>query len=214
MLSFAIIVFREVLEIALILGVLVAATRGLAHRGQWVWIGLIAGVIGSLIVAAFAEVISNAMEGMGQELFNAIVLSAAAILIGWTVVWMRRQAWSITQAMKQVGLAVIKGEKPFYTLAIVIGLTVLRDGSEIVMFTYGALASGENVLAVISGSLLGSFLGIGVGGGLYYGLVKISPKNIFSVTSWLLMFLAAGMASQAAGLTLMKDKPGGIMNPF
>jgi high-affinity iron transporter len=53
------------------------------------------------------------------------------------------------------------GEKPFYMLSIVIALTVLRDGSEIVMFTYGILASGETILNIMIGTILGLlFFGI------------------------------------------------------
>ena len=89
MLSFAVIVFREILEISLVIGVLIAATRGLKNRKKWIGIGLGMGIVGSIVVAFFAEGISNAMEGMGQELFNATILILATILIGWTVVWMK-----------------------------------------------------------------------------------------------------------------------------
>ena len=199
MLSFAIIVFREVLEIALVVGVLLAATRGVVQRNKWVWVGMVAGIVGSLVVAFFAEAISNAMEGMGQEVFNATVLFLAALLIGWTVVWMRRHAKVIVQEIKNVSRAVVEGVKPLYSLAVVIALTVLRDGSETVMFTYGSLATGENALNLVMGSLLGIVTGTAVGVALYYGILRISPGKIFGATSWMLMFLAAGMVSQAVG---------------
>ena len=199
MLSIAIILFREVLEIALVLGVLLAATRGLVGRGKWVGGGMTGGIVGALVVAYFAEAISNAAQGMGQELFNAILLLLATLLIGWTVVWMRRHGRTLTQHFKEVGQAVTKGERPLYTLAIVSALAVLREGSEIVLFTYGLLASGEKVAQLMIGSLAGLMVGISAGVALYYGLLKISPRRLFSVTSWMLIFLAAGMSSQAAG---------------
>jgi len=205
MLSIAIIVFREILEISLIIGVLLAATKGLTGRGKLVLGGLVAGIFGSGIVAFFAEVISNAAEGMGQELFNAIVLLSAAILIGWTVIWMRRYGRTLKQHFEEVGGAVISGEKPLYTLAVVVALSVLREGSEIVLFTYGVMVSGVSIFSVFAGAMAGLISGTAVGVALYYGLLRISPRTLFSVTGWMLILLASGMVSQALGLLQMGD---------
>jgi hypothetical protein len=71
-----VIVFREVLEAGLIIGIVLAATRGLPGRGRWVALGVLAGLAGAGVVALFAEAISNAFEGAGQELLNASVLGA------------------------------------------------------------------------------------------------------------------------------------------
>ena len=205
MLSTAIIVFREILEISLIIGVLLAATRGLSSRGRLVLGGLLVGILGSGIVAFFANAISNAAEGMGQELFNAIVLLTAAVLIGWTVIWMRRYGRTLKKHFEEVGGAVISGEKPLYTLSVVIALSVLREGSEIVLFTYGVMASGANVFAIAMGAIAGLVSGTAVGVALYYGLLRISPRALFSVTGWMLILLASGMVSQALGLLQMGD---------
>ena len=70
MMATAIIVFREVLEAALIVGIVLAATRGILSRGWWIAAGIAAGVFGASLVAGFAEAIASAAEGMGQELFN------------------------------------------------------------------------------------------------------------------------------------------------
>ena len=138
MFSFGVIVFREVLEIALILGILMAATANLANRNKWIWLGLISGALGSVGVAYGAGAISNFAEGMGQELFNATVLILAAILIGFTVVWMQSHARSMAQNLKKVGAEIVEGKKPLYILAIIIGLSTLREGSEVVLLSHGA----------------------------------------------------------------------------
>jgi len=205
MLSTALIVFREILEISLILGVLLAATKGLKSRSQLVWGGLAAGVLGSGIIAFFAETISNAAEGMGQELFNAIVILAAAILIGWTVIWMRRYGRTLKHHFEKISGQVISGEKPLYTLAVVVALSVLREGSEIILFTYGVMASGVGIFSVFIGSMTGLITGTAVGVALYFGLVRISPRALFSVTGWMLILLASGMVAQALGLLQAGD---------
>ncbi|MCA9404947.1 MAG: FTR1 family protein [Candidatus Omnitrophica bacterium] len=207
MFSIGVIIFREVLEIAIILTTLLAATKGLTGRNKWIIYGLLGGVLGSCVVAYFAEAISSFAEGVGQEIFNAGILIAAAALIGWTVVWMRRHGRELAEHLKEVGRAVTSGEKPLYSLAFVIMLAVLREGSEIVLFTFSAVASGEAIIMILVGSLLGLAAGAGLGMAMYFGMVRVPTRYLFSVTSWLLVFLAAGMVSQAAGLL----QAGGIL---
>lgn len=205
MLSSAVVVFREVLEVALVLGVVFAATSGLPGRGKWIAAGLGLGVVGSVLVAVFAETIANAAEGVGQELFNAGILLGASAIIGWTVLWMRKHGRNMSQHLKQLTKDVMEGQVPLWSLTMVIALAVLREGSEIVLFTYGLLAAGQSMTTILSGSVLGLVLGSGVGLMLYMGLIQISPRYFFAVTSWLLMLVAAGMASIAAKYLVAAD---------
>ncbi len=199
MLSSLIIVFREILEAALIIGILLAATRGLCRRGRFVFFGCLAGVIGACVVAVFTEAISGAIEGMGQELFNAAILILAAIMISWHVVWMKQHAAEMSKELKQVGQNVCEGKAPLYALSTVAFVAVLREGSEIVLFLYGLLASGKDWMGVASGGVFGLILGGLVGVLLYLGLLRIPMGSLFSVTGIILIFLTAGMVSQAVG---------------
>ena len=199
MLSIAIVIFREILEISLIVGVLLAATRGLEKRTPWVLMGLLVGLAGACVIAVFTDVISTTFEGMGQEVMNAAILFIAASLIAWTVLWMARHGRELTQHFKQVGEEVKAKNKPMYTLAIVIALAVLREGAEIVMFIYSAIVTGNSIYQLILGALLGTCAGIAVGVAIYFGLMKIPTVKIFSVTSWLLIFLVAGMVASGFG---------------
>ncbi|MBY0407952.1 MAG: FTR1 family protein, partial [Rickettsiales bacterium] len=160
MFSTALIVFREALEIAMILGIVLSATRGLVGRGWWVLGGMGAGVAGAALVAVFAQSISEAADGMGQELFNAGILFAAAGLIGWTVVWMQQHAREMSAHLKQVGRDVAAGTLPSTSLSLIVGLAMLREASEIVLFVYGMLVSGEAAATVLSGAALGLFFGV------------------------------------------------------
>ncbi len=197
MLGALIIVFREVLEAGLIVGIVMAATRGVAGRGRWIVIGISAGVVGSAVVATFAGVISEAFEGAGQELFNAGVLGTAVAMLMWHNAWMARHGREIADEMRRVGTAVSEGVKPLTALAIVIGLAVLREGSEVVLFLYGIMASGTSGSALLAGSLLGIAAGAAFTALTYSGLLAVPSRYIFSVTSWLIALLAAGMAAQA-----------------
>lgn len=198
MFSAAIVVFREIFEVALILGVILASTAGLAGRGRWVCAGLAAGVLGAMAVAYFAEAISHAARGLGQELFNAGVLIAAAAVISWTALWMRQHGRVVTQRLKKMGRDMLEGQIPLYTMALVVALAVLREGAEIVLFTYGMIAAGQGIASILIGSAIGLAGGSAAGALLYFGLLRIPPKHIFRVTTWMLILLSAGMASMAA----------------
>jgi high-affinity iron transporter len=197
MLGALVIVFREVIEAGLIIGIVMAATRGVVCRGRWVTFGVIGGVLGASIVAVFASAISEAFQGAGQELFNASVLSIAVIMLMWHNAWMARHGREIAAEMRSVGAAVSEGAKPLTALAIVVGLAVLREGSEVVLFLYGIIASGTTGSALLVGGLLGIAAGAAFTTLTYFGLLAIPTRHIFSITSWLIALLAAGMAAQA-----------------
>jgi high-affinity iron transporter len=197
MLGALIIVFREVIEAGLIVGIVMAATRGVAGRGRWVGVGIGAGVLGAAVVAMFAGAISQAFEGSGQELFNASVLGIAVVMLMWHNAWMARHGREIAAEMRSVGVAVSEGAKPLTALAVVVGLAVLREGSEVVLFLYGIFASGTSGMSLFVGGLLGVAAGAAFTALTYFGLLAIPTRYIFSVTSWLIALLAAGMAAQS-----------------
>ncbi len=197
MLGALIIVFREVIEAGLIIGIVMAATRGVLGRGRWVTYGVTAGVLGAAVVAIFAGAISQAFAGSGQEFFNAAVLSIAVVMLMWHNAWMARHGREIAAEMRRVGHDVSEGVKPLTALAVVVGLAVLREGSEVVLFLYGIFASGTSGMSLFVGGILGVLAGAAFTTLTYFGLLAIPTRYIFSVTSWLIALLAAGLAAQA-----------------
>jgi high-affinity iron transporter len=205
MLATLLLVFREVLEAALIVSIVAAATRGVPRRGAWIGSGIALGVLGAGLVALFANGIADAMEGMGQEWFNAIVLFAAVAMIGWHVIWMSKHGRELAMQMKEVGSAVSSGSRPLTALLVVVAIAVLREGSEVVLFGYGLVASGSSASALMLGGALGIVAGVAVGFAMYFGLLKIPMKHFFNATNGLLVLLAAGLASEAAGKLVQAD---------
>jgi high-affinity iron transporter len=75
---------------------------------------------------------------------------------------------------------------------------VLREGSEVVLFLYGILASGgTSGTSIFVGGLFGLVLGALVCALTYFGLLRIPGRYLFAATSAMIAFLAAGMAAQA-----------------
>lgn len=200
MLSTALIVFREVLEAALVVSIVMAATKGVRKRGWWVSGGLLGGVVGAGLIAIFADVISAWASGMGQEVFNAGVMFIAVFMLAWHSIWMSKHSREMAQQISAVGKAIAAGSRPLTGLAIVVGVAVLREGSEAVLFLYG-IAAGDpgQTPQMITGGLLGVLGGVGLGAAMYAGLLRIPLKNLFAVTNALIVLLAAGMASQGVG---------------
>ncbi len=206
MLATAIIVFREVLEASLVVGIVLAACQGVPRRGIWVTGGIAAGVLGASLVALCAGAIAAAVNGIGQELFNATILFTAVAMLGWHNIWMNRHGRELASAAGSIGKDVLGGGRPLYALALVVGIAVLREGSEIVLFLYGiAIASGIGGLIMLAGGALGLIGGVAVGSLIYFGLLAIPLKRLFTVTSWLILLLAAGMASQGAAFLMQAN---------
>lgn len=205
MVASAIIVFREVLEAALVIGIVLAATKGILGRHRWAAGGILFGLVGAGVLALFADAISGALEGMGQEIFNASILFVAVAMLGWHNVWMARHARELAARMNRVGHEVAAGTEPLYTIAVVITLAVLREGSEVVLFLYGIAATQAGAGSMLWGGLLGLGGGVVVGAGLYFGLLRIPTRHLFRVTAWMLLLLAAGMASQGAHYLVQAD---------
>jgi high-affinity iron transporter len=201
-----IIVFREVFEAGLIVGIVMAVTRAVPLRGWWVSCGIAGGLAGACLVALFAEVLSQAFAGAGQELFNATILLVAVVMLTWHNVWMARHGRELAAEMRAAGEAVAAGRSSLAALAIVVGVAVLREGSEVVLFLYGILASeGSSGASVFGGGVAGLVLGACVCALTYFGLLHIPGRYLFAVTSLMIAFLAAGMAAQAVAFLAQAD---------
>ena len=205
MLATAIIVFREVLEAALVVSIVLAASRGVSRRGLWVTGGVLGGLSGAAVIALFAEAIAAAASGVGQEIFNASVLFAAVVMLAWHNIWMSGHGRQLASSLKNTGAAVRGGTSPVYVLAAVVGMAVLREGSELVLFLYGVAASAGGAGGMFTGVLAGLTAGTAVGTALYLGLLRIPSARLFAVTGWMILLLAAGMAAQGAAFLVQAD---------
>jgi len=201
----AVIVFREILEASLIVGLVLAATQGIPKRNLYINGGIVAGVIGAVLIALLAEPIADFADGMGQELFNASVLMLAVIMLTWHLVWMRKHSMQIASNINSIGKQLSKGNKSMYVISIVVGLAILREGAEIILLLYGMTAAGANVTQQLTGGSIGLVSGVILGAVMYFGLVKIPMRHFFKITGILILLLAAGLSAQAAAYLSQAD---------
>jgi len=199
MLSTAVIMFREVLEAALIIAIVLGASRGIEGRARWVGAGIGLGLLGASIVAILANVAASVFSGDGQAILNAVILLSAVTMLTWHNVWMSAHSRELSAEVKAVGSAVQSGHRPMTALLVITMVAVMREGSEAVLFIWAIATSGEQSLDMVMGGMGGVVAGILVGMLLYIGILRIPTRHFFAVTSWLILLLAAGLAAQAAG---------------
>jgi len=199
MLATAIIVFREVLEAALVIAIVLGASRGVVRRGWWILGGILLGTLGAAAVALFAGAIAEAFSGTGQALLNAAILLIAVMMLAWHNIWMSSHGRKLAGEIQAVGAAVQAGNKTLAALLVVCFAAVMREGSEVVLFLWAIAASGGQEFSMSIGGFAGLLTGILVGGLLYRSLLFIPLRYFFTVTGWLILLLTAGLAAQAAG---------------
>lgn len=199
MLATAVIMFRKVLEASLIIAIVLGASRGIAGRGRWISAGIGLGLLGASIVAILANVASAEFSGNGQAILNAVILLSAVAMLTWHNVWMSAHGRQLSSEIKAIGMDVQSGQRPLAALLVITMVAVMREGSEAVLFLWAIASSGEHDLNMVMGGLGGVIAGIMVGLLLYIGLLRIPVRHFFSITSWLILLLASGLAAQAAG---------------
>ncbi len=220
MLGALIIVFREVIEAGLIVGIVMAVTQGVRGSRAVIGLGIGAGVVGAALIAGFAGAIAEALAGVGQEIFNASILMIAVVMLVWHNVWMASHGRELAAEVKRVGNDVRVGTRSIAALGVVCAVAVMREGSEVALFMYGLVASaGSTPFDLVVGSLLGLLAGVALTAVTYLGLVTIPQRKLFAVTTLLISFLAAGLAAQAvlflqqAGVSPRFRRPPGTPPP-
>ena len=201
MIKLAIVVFRECMEIAFLLGVILAVTKPVKDSRKYVILGSITGVFLSALLAFFAKTLSESMGGTGGEILDSCVILITAILISCTVVWMQGYTKKIRKDLSKLSDKITAGVVSKLMLVFVVAVAIFREGAEIILFVYSITFAGNiDGNEYIMGTGIGAFGGLLVGTLLYLGLIKYAGKYVFKVSTILLTLIAAGLAAEAAGV--------------
>ncbi|MES2214688.1 MAG: FTR1 family protein [Pseudomonadota bacterium] len=201
MFKIAVVIFRECLEMAIVLGIIFAATKNVRNRGFYIVSGVLGGVFCAALLAFFIGRLSASLDGVGDEIFDASVILLTVVVIGWTAVWMQGYTLYIKQEVDSLASQISSSHTHQIVLATMVGGTIFREISEIILFVYGLVTSSSIESAdCLMGLLVGATGGISLGIALYCGLLKLAGKYIFKICSILLIFIAAGLAAEAAGI--------------
>ncbi|WP_342279040.1 FTR1 family protein [Candidatus Tisiphia endosymbiont of Myopa tessellatipennis] len=202
MFKIALVVFRECLEIALLLGVILAVTKQLEKSRIYIIAGVMLGTVSAALFAFFTRSITVAFSGLGDEIFNFGIILLTVALIGWTIVWMQGYGIKIKQNLNDLSVKISSGDSSYIMLVLIVAATILREGMEIIILVY-SISSVEIIdsNSYLLGLIIGIVSGLTLGVIIYLGLIKIvNQQYIFRISSILLMLVASGFAAEAAGI--------------
>jgi high-affinity iron transporter len=201
MFKIAIVVFREFLEIALLLGIIMAVTKPVKNSRTYIVLGALIGIVLAAIFALSIRTISTSFGSLGDEIFDSCVILLTAAIISWTVVWMQGYTKKIKKDLSKLSENITAGRASQLMLVLVVATAILREGAEVILFVY-SVSSVESIQGTqyLIGIGIGAFFGLTVGVGLYLGLMKLAGKYVFKISTILLTMIAAGLAAEAAGI--------------
>jgi high-affinity iron transporter len=195
LLNSVVIVLREVLEAALLLSVLLASGRFLDLDNRWIRLAMSLGIVGAAVYGYMLGPISDLFDGVGQEVVNALLQFVDFVFV-----------------VAVVFLASCRMQRPHryhsalqLTMAAAVALAVVREGAEILIYVSGFWSMGDVFSAVGIGSIIGASIGFSVGVLIYFLLLAQPRKRALPVIVLLLLFIAAGMSSQATRLLIQAD---------
>jgi high-affinity iron transporter len=204
MLQSFIILFRETLEAALVIGIVLGylVRSGQSEYRKSVYLGLAAGVAASVLGALGFQLLAGGFSGRAEEIFEGITMLAGAILLTTLIVWMIRKSAKSAELERKVANRIDGTRRA--GLFLLVFFAVLREGIEAVIFLSAArFASGENNLV---GAGLGLAVAVVLGLLLFRGALRVNLRSFFTATNILLILFAAGLMAggvhelQEAGL--------------
>ena len=185
-----IIMFREVLEASLIIGILYTYLKKSKNESslKMLWAGVVSAIILSLISSVVFQTIAGGFEGNSSKIFEGIVMIIASIVLTTMIIWMAQNK-NISEDLKNKAKESLSSGFKYgiFTLAFV---AVFREGVEIILFLYAiGIKDGISIFP----SIIGTILGLLAGYAIFVQGIKIPLKTFFNTTSVFLVFVAAGM---------------------
>ena len=190
MLAILLIVFRESLEAALLVGLLAARCSGMPGLSRALVAGTALGLAGAGLMAGALSAAGHWLGDDGANLLNAAILVAAIVLLALH-----------TRNPSRPGHT--DNRDSLWVITILVAVAVLREGSEVVLFAGGLLqetgrAPALDLIACVAGALAGAALGAAV----TQGVRRLPLSSVFRLTHLWLCLLAGSLGSQLARLTL------------
>ena len=186
-----IIVFREVLEASLVVGIiyLLLEKSNLKDHFKKLWLGVGAAIAASIVVGYLVILAKNSLgNNSTQALFEGVFLYLTAFLIWYVIFWLSKNV-SDKKELESSTLNAIKISS--WGVFFVVFFAILREGFETAIF----LISSLSITGTFSylGFFLGAILAILIGYLIVIQGRKVDIRNIFKYSTLLLVFLASGM---------------------
>uniref|UniRef100_A0A7V1EH92 High-affinity iron transporter n=1 Tax=candidate division WOR-3 bacterium TaxID=2052148 RepID=A0A7V1EH92_UNCW3 len=190
MISSFLITFREALEVALIIGIILGylVRTSQTEYNNVVYIGVASGIVASIIGALLFTTIAGGLTGRTEEIFEGIAMLVGSFLLTTMILWMK-QKHIARELEHRVGIELSEAHK--FGLFLLVFVSVVREGIETVIFlgAAGFVSANNNLVGAIAGIIVAIFLGYA----MFIGSRKINIKKFFNITGILLILFAAGL---------------------
>ncbi len=196
MIETLLIMWRESLEAALIVGILLTYLARSGHRAglAYVWGGAAAAVAAALGVAALSSGVLAHLDPDVQELAQAGMLFLAVGVLTWMVLWMHRNAHGLSGDLRRKADAAL-ATGGLLGLAMISFTAVFREGLETVLFLWGVVVQRGNATAIplVAAGLVGAAMAVATAWLFFSGFRFLRLATFFRVTGALLLLVAAGL---------------------
>lgn len=186
-----IIVFRESLEAAIIVGIILTLLNKLQQKRlqRFAWYGIVSAIILSAFCGLFLQMIEESIGNAAySKLFEASMMYLAAGFLLYMVLWLSKKK-NFTSDIKNKAEEFGKNESGWGIYFLVL-FAILREGFETALFLYGANNTGEfSYIGFVSGIVLA----VGIAYVMFFTGKKINLKAFFKYSTILLIVFAAGM---------------------
>ncbi|KJZ67283.1 FTR1 family iron permease [Pseudomonas fluorescens] len=209
------IVWRESVEALLVISILQAWVSQ-QHQGdrlaKYLWAGVVLGLMLSGLLAVLILFAGEAMSGSASEWFQAALALVASLLIVQMVGWMHRHGRTLKHDLQRHADSHLarQGGAGLLLLAM---LAVSREGSETVVFLYGAGAQlrGPQLGLFAIGGAMGLVLSALTIALLHSSRRFISWQRFFAISEAVLLVLGAALlvsgTERIGGQLLALDLP-------
>jgi len=190
-----IIILREVLEISLMISVMLVISHKREMNLRWFMFSSLGGGIGALAYALSIRIISNSLDGIGQEVTDASIQIVTYILTAFLVGILLNPELANKKNNRLLTL----------TMSACVLSAITREGYEIVIYIGGFSSDPDTLLPVAIGSIIGTGIGMSIAAIFYYALANLRKQRSIQVCVYVLILVAAGLLLQASLLLTQAD---------
>jgi high-affinity iron transporter len=194
-LSALVIAMREGIEMALVVGILLAYLTQVGARSahRWVWLGVGTAVVVSLGALGLLNALDAELEGQSELLFEGTTMVLAAIFLTWMIFWMLRNSRHLKGELQRSVQGVLDRGGMAWGIFLLAFFAVVREGVELALLLFAAPGEGK-----LLGSVIGLAVAVGLGVLIYAFGRRIDLRTFFRVTTIILVLFAAGLVAHAA----------------
>lgn len=196
MLPTFVIVLREGLEAALVVGIIAAflARQGRRDALRQVWLGVAAAALVCVGAAVLLRLLSRELPQRQADGLAAVVALVAVAFVTYMIVWMSRHARDLHRTLVANTVSALERGSS-RAMVVMAFLAVLREGFETTVFLLAVFEGSSSRAGAAVGGVLGLAVSVALGWGLYRGGVRIPLARFFTVTSVVLVLVAAGLVA-------------------